>query len=133
MRACTRDWRSVRWLLVGALFTLLACEQDRKRIAQPLTKVGGNAAEAYANRCAGCHGGDGKGLAGLTPKPQDFTDEAFQAAVPDAEIRKAILGGGSAVGKSVTMPASSDLADKPDVVDGLIAHVRSFRASKPAP
>jgi cytochrome c oxidase cbb3-type subunit 3 len=117
---------------VGALFTLLACEQDRKRIAQPLTKVGGNAAEAYANRCAGCHGGDGKGLAGLTPKPQDFTDEAFQAAVPDAELRKAILGGGGAVGKSVTMPASADLADTPDVVDGLIAHVRSFRTGKRA-
>jgi mono/diheme cytochrome c family protein len=133
MLGSTRTWRSARWLLVGGLAVLLGCDQDPKRIAQPLTKIGGNAAESYANRCAGCHGGDGKGLAGLTPKPQDFTDEAFQAAVTDAEIRKAILGGGGAVGKSVTMPASSDLADKPDVVDGLIAHIRSFRASKPAP
>jgi hypothetical protein len=133
MLACTRDWRSVRWLVSLGLVALLGCDQDPKRIAQPLTKVSGNPAEAYANRCAGCHGADGKGLAGLTPKPQDFTDEAFQAAVTDAEIRKAILGGGGAVGKSVTMPASSDLADKPDVVDGLIAHIRSFRARKPAP
>lgn len=109
---------------------LAACDADPKRIAQPLTKVGGNAAEAYANRCAGCHGTDGKGLAGLTPKPQDFTDETFQASVSDAEIRKAILGGGGAVGKSVTMPASSDLADKPELVDGLLAHVRGFRGGR---
>ncbi len=132
MLACTRNWRSVRWPIALGLAVLFGCDQDPKRIAQPLTKVGGNAAEAYANRCAGCHGGDGKGLAGLTPKPQDFTDEAFQAAVTDAELRKAILGGGGAVGKSVTMPASSDLGDTPEVVDGLISHVRSFRTGKRA-
>ena len=77
-----------------------------------------------------CHGaggkGDGQAAAALNPKPRNYTDKAWQATVPDAEIEKAILEGGAAVGKSNLMPPNPDLKDKPDVVRALRAKVRSF-------
>jgi hypothetical protein len=48
--------------------------------------------------------------------------------VTDAEIRKTILEGGLAVGKSPIMPAQPQLADKPEVLDEMVKLVRSFAA-----
>src|SRR5262245_60482839 len=54
--------------------------------------------------CATCHGedgtGNGPGAAALNPKPRNYTDKAWQAKVGDDEIKRAILGGGGAVGLS---------------------------------
>ena len=79
-----------------------------------------------------CHGASGKGdgPAGmaLNPRPRNWTDPAWQKATPDAEIEKAIVGGGQAVGKSVLMPANPDLKDKPEVVKALLGIVRGFAA-----
>ena len=44
----------------------------------------------------------------------------------DEQIRKTIVMGGAAVGKSPMMPASPDLDSKPEVVEGLVKIVRKF-------
>lgn len=94
-------------------------------------KIDTAAAKAiYDSRCGACHGltgkGDGAGAAALNPKPRNYTDKAWQTSVTDEQIRKTIVYGGAAVGKSPVMPASPDLDSKPEVVDGLLAIVRGF-------
>lgn len=88
------------------------------------------AKEVFQERCSACHGssgkGDGPGSAALNPKPRNYGDKAWQASVTDEQIRKTIIMGGAAVGKSPIMPASPDLEGKPEVVDGLVQVVRSF-------
>jgi mono/diheme cytochrome c family protein len=89
---------------------------------------------AYFNVvCFACHGlrGEGNGPASLnlTPKPRDFTSADWQKSVTDDHIRRAILEGGGAVGKSETMPANPSLAAEPEVVDGLVKLIRSFSRS----
>lgn len=97
------------------------------------------AGEIFTTRCALCHGASGKGdgtaAAALDPKPQNYGDPTWQASVTDAEIEKIIVGGGTAVGKSVMMPANPDLASKPDVVSALRARIRALgvKPSSPAP
>jgi len=94
---------------------------------------GGAADEAkqlFSTVCATCHGpnggGDGPAAASLNPPPQNYADPAWQAKVTDDEIRKAILEGGQAVGKSAAMPAQVQLKDKPAVVDELVKMIRGF-------
>lgn len=88
------------------------------------------AKEIFATRCAMCHGpsgrGDGAAATALSVKPRNYTDKAWQASVTDEELRKIILLGGQAVGKSPMMPGQSDLQDKPAVVDALVAMIREF-------
>lgn len=84
----------------------------------------------FNERCAACHGTEGKGngpaSAALNPKPRNYTDGAWQASVTDAQLRKTIMLGGAAVGKSPIMPGSPDLEEKPEVVEGLVKIVRKF-------
>ena len=88
------------------------------------------AKEMFNTRCSPCHGtsgrGDGPASAALTPKPRNYTDEAWQKSVTDEQIRKTIVLGGAAVGKSPIMPGSPDLDAKPEVVEGLLQIVRGF-------
>ncbi len=83
----------------------------------------------FAMRCTPCHGttghGDGPGSVALTPKPRNYTDVAWQKSVTDDQIKKTILYGGAAVGKSPAMPPNPDLDGKPEL-EGLVAKVRSF-------
>jgi mono/diheme cytochrome c family protein len=92
------------------------------------------AKQMFATVCATCHGIDGTGsgpaAANLNPKPRNYSDAAWQASVTDDDIRKIILQGGQAVGKSPMMPAQAQLKDKPAVVDGLVSIVRSFGPKK---
>ena len=85
--------------------------------------------ETFKTTCAPCHGesgrGDGPGSVALNPKPRNYTDKEWQAKVTDADIKKVIQYGGAAVGKSPVMPGSPQL-DKPEVLDGLVALIRSF-------
>ncbi|HET9958265.1 MAG TPA: c-type cytochrome [Polyangiaceae bacterium] len=85
----------------------------------------------FNTKCTVCHGsvgaGDGPGAAALDPKPRAFADPAWQNSVTDEQIKKAILEGGAAIGKSPGMPANPDLSAKPDVVNGLVAIVRGFK------
>ena len=84
----------------------------------------------FNERCVVCHGTEGKGngpaSSALNPRPRDYTDRAWQATVTDDQLRKTIQLGGAAVGKSPLMPASPDLDEKPDVVEGLVKIVRRF-------
>jgi mono/diheme cytochrome c family protein len=94
-------------------------------------KVDVTAAQTLFNeRCVVCHGAEGKGngvaAGALNPKPRNYTDAAWQATVTDDQLRKTIKLGGAAVGKSPLMPASPDLDDKPEVVEGLVRIVRKF-------
>jgi hypothetical protein len=77
-----------------------------------------------------CHGesgkGDGPAAAALTPKPRDYTDATWQKSVTDDQIRKAITGGGAAVGKSPLMPGQPDLSSNPAALDGLVKLIRGF-------
>lgn len=88
------------------------------------------ARHTFQTICATCHGPDGKGngqaAAALNPKPRNYTDKAWQASVTDDDIKKIILNGGAAVGKSPVMPAQPQLRDKPDVVDELVKIIRAF-------
>ncbi|MCC6649316.1 MAG: c-type cytochrome [Polyangiaceae bacterium] len=89
------------------------------------------AKQIYEQRCVTCHGADGKGTgpaaAALNPKPRNYTDAAWQKTVKDDELKKAIVEGGAAVGKSPLMPGNPDLKDKPEVVAGLVAIIRAFK------
>jgi hypothetical protein len=53
---------------------------------------------------------------------------AWQKSLTDEQIRKAIVYGGAAVGKSPLMPALRDLEGKPEL-DELLAVVRSFNGT----
>ena len=90
------------------------------------------AQKMYETVCAMCHGmsgmGDGQAAANLNPKPRNYTDAAWQASVTDEEIKKTIMLGGQATGKSAAMPAwSSQLKDQPEVLDGLVQIIRGFK------
>lgn len=86
----------------------------------------------FQQTCALCHGADGTGntpmAANFNPPPRNYTDPAWQASVTDEDIKKIILLGSKAVGKSEGMPPhEAMLKDKPDVVDGLVKIVRGFK------
>ncbi len=85
--------------------------------------------ELYIRRCAPCHGaaghGDGLAATAMEPRPRDFADRSFQAALSDAEIAQVIRSGGLARGLSASMPAHPDLTE--DQVTELVRVVRSMR------
>lgn len=89
-----------------------------------------SAQDVYNSRCVPCHGasgtGDGPAAAALNPKPRNYTDATWQASVTDEQLKKTILYGGAAVGKSAVMPSQPDLESKPAVLDGLIKIIRGF-------
>jgi len=88
------------------------------------------AEQMFATVCATCHGmdGSGKGPASeaLNPKPRNYTDPAWQTSVTDDQIKEIILKGGQGVGKSPMMPGQPQLADQPEVLDGLVKLIRAF-------
>lgn len=88
------------------------------------------ARQIFGVRCAVCHGQDGRGngpgSAALDPKPRDYSDMAWQKSVTDEEIKKVIVEGGPAVGKSVLMAPNPDLGQKPEVLDAMVKLIRSF-------
>jgi uncharacterized membrane protein len=102
---------------------------DAGVVAEPTDPVE-LAALRFKNLCSTCHGANGDGqtptAAALNPKPRNFTDAEWQKATSDDAIRKIILEGGPAVGKSPAMPANADLKDKPEVIDALLKTVRGF-------
>lgn len=128
------------WLLVAggcALALASGCNKGEKSstgtASSGATAAGGpNDAKSYfAMKCVVCHGangmGDGPGGAALNPKPRNLTEAAWQDSVKDDELRKAILEGGAAVGKSAAMPPNPDLKVKPELLDALVKHVRSLK------
>src|SRR5688572_9047104 len=88
------------------------------------------AKQLFMTQCANCHGSEGMGngpaSVALNPKPRNYTDPAWQASVTDDEIKKIILEGGAAVGKSPSMMSFSMLKEQPEVLDELVRIVRGF-------
>jgi cytochrome c551/c552 len=84
----------------------------------------------FSERCAVCHGangaGDGPAASNLDPKPADFHNAKWQLSATDAHIAKIIVDGGTSVGMSASMASNPDLADQPEVVAALVAHIRSL-------
>ena len=89
------------------------------------------AKQMFATVCATCHGmdgtGNGPGAESLNPKPRNYTDAAWQASVTDDDLKKTILKGGQATGKSPFMPGSPQLESQPEVLDGLVKIIRGFK------
>lgn len=98
--------------------------------AAPAAATAQSAEEVFKTRCVMCHGesgkGDGAAAAALNPKPRNYTDAEWQKSVTDEQIKKTITGGGASVGKSAIMPAQPDLANQPEVLDGLVKIIRGF-------
>lgn len=117
------------FLLAGATSLAAACGNRNADSDLPPAAVA-EAESIFANRCTPCHGasggGDGPASATLTPRPRNFHDKVWQAAVNDEHIQKIIQYGGAAVGKSPAMPANPDLGDKYTVVAALKNKIRTF-------
>jgi mono/diheme cytochrome c family protein len=88
--------------------------------------------QLYQQRCAPCHGPDGKAntptAQALNPKPRDHTDGAYMNQLSHDHLTKVIKQGGVAVGKSPIMPPQADLNDQQ--IRDVVAFVRSL-ASPP--
>jgi len=93
-------------------------------------KARAQANDLYESRCESCHGeqghGDGPGAIALGAKPANFNSKKFQGGVTDKQIATAIVQGGAAVGLSQEMQPNPDLANRPEVVQALVAKVRQF-------
>ncbi len=104
------------------------------QVARITPEARAQAQQIFTTRCAVCHGaegrGDGPGAAGLTPKPRNYHDAAWQDSVTDKEIETAIVYGGAAVGRSPGMVGNPDLGSKPAVVAALREIVRAFGTQK---
>jgi cytochrome c553 len=116
--------------LVTVAFSMLACggRQAPKHSDDPAVVAA--AKEVWNTRCATCHGpqgmGNGVNAVNLKTQPRSFHDADWQAQTSDDRIRQVIVQGGGSVGLSVDMAPNPELADKPAVVDELLAIVRSF-------
>lgn len=82
----------------------------------------------YEQRCAPCHGPDGKAntptAKALQPPPRDHTDGAYMNALSDSHLFRVIKEGGPAVGKSPIMPPQFDLKD--EQLQSLVAFIRTL-------
>lgn len=98
--------------------------------AEPPADPAREAKKVFETRCAVCHGatgrGDGPGAAALTPRPQNFSDPAWQTSLDDAALERVIVEGGAAVGKSSAMPPNADLRGKQPVLEELAKLIRGF-------
>ncbi len=147
--------RFVRAGLVVALVPLAAaaaisCERGRPPAEQPAEAAAGNIQEVataaaapavsdearteaesiFGERCAVCHGdngeGNGPGSSNLNPKPVNFHNQKWQRSISDAQIAKAIVYGGQAVGLSASMAPNPDLESKPEIVAALVERIRKL-------
>ncbi|MCY1078973.1 urate hydroxylase PuuD [Archangium lansingense] len=86
----------------------------------------------FASVCSTCHGpkgaGDGAVAAALNPKPRNFGDKAWQDSITDEALKKVIVEGGAAVGKSAVMPPNPPLAEDTETLNGLVKLIRAFGA-----
>ncbi len=86
-------------------------------------------ANLYAYYCAVCHGkngeGDGFNSSQLSTPPAKHDDATFMSTFSDADVAKAIKGGGPALGRSTDMPPWGRVLTDREVSD-LVAFVRTL-------
>jgi len=85
--------------------------------AGPAPDSGG---DLYKQKCAMCHGVDGKGYAAL--KTPDFTDAKVQASLTDKEITEVIKKGKP----GTAMPAFGEKLSE-DQIKSLVTYLRSLK------
>lgn len=90
-------------------------KDDKAGTAKPASNLDG-AALFTANKCATCHGVDGKGK---IKDARDFTDAAWQKKESDAELASVIKNG------KKPMPPYGDKLTA-DEIKALVAYVRTF-------
>jgi cytochrome c oxidase cbb3-type subunit III len=93
--------------------------------------------QVFHHYCAICHGVDGKGdgfnSSNLAVAPRDFTNPAFWQQANDERVLLAVANGGTAVGKSVLMPAWGHTLTDPQMRD-VVAFLHTLAArEKPLP
>ncbi|MEY2980008.1 MAG: c-type cytochrome [Planctomycetota bacterium] len=125
-------------LTLPALLLLPSCGGDGAKEAAPVsldvqatdTQGVKDAKTAWKTLCTTCHGanglGDGAAAAAFPVKPRSFGDKTWQASVDDAHIKKIIVEGGAAVGKSALMTGAPHLKGNDEALDYLVRIVRSF-------
>ncbi len=79
--------------------------------------------DLYKQKCAMCHGADGKGFAAL--KTPNFTDPKYQKSVKDKDL-VAIIKNGK---KGTSMPAFADKLTQ-DEIQALVSYIRSLNSEK---
>ena len=84
--------------------------------AGPAPDAGG---DLFKQKCAMCHGADGKGYPAL--KTPDFTDPKVQASLTDEEITRIIKNGKAGPAKP---PFKDSLSD--EQVKSLVTYIRSL-------
>jgi len=80
-------------------------------------------AALYKQKCAMCHGADGKGYAAI--KTPDLTDPKWQKNAKDKDIAEVIKNGK----KGTAMPAFSDKL-KEEEIQAIVGYIRSLDSSK---
>jgi cbb3-type cytochrome c oxidase subunit III len=80
-------------------------------------------AAIFKQKCAMCHGPDGKGFAAI--KTPDFTDPKIQASVTDKQIQETIENGK----KGTPMPPFKDKL-KDDEIQTMVKYIRSLNSEK---
>ena len=95
------------------------------------------AAALFHKRCSRCHGerGDGRGAfaSQLNPPPTDLTSALWYQQTDEKKIKRVILGGGRAIGKSPMMPSHADLRNKPKLLNALVRYVVNLAPRNTAP
>jgi mono/diheme cytochrome c family protein len=121
-----------RKLFVSSLLVvaLSACGGGAPKKPSADPAVVAEAKGVWDTRCVTCHGpqgmGNGLNAKSLKTTPRSFRDGDWQSETTDERIKQVIVQGGASVGLSAEMAANADLADKPAVVEELLAMVRSF-------
>lgn len=81
----------------------------------------------YEIYCTQCHGMDASGgginVRDMSVQPRDHTDPGEMGARTDEELAKVVKHGGTAIDKSVLMPAWDDNLNEDQVAD-LVAYMR---------
>jgi mono/diheme cytochrome c family protein len=116
-----------------------ASASDIAREPNPVDWSGGDAAHGqvlFAQHCALCHGGAGRGdgiaTPAINPKPRDFSEgryyidaSANNRTGEDVDLARVILHGPRSFGGTLAMPAYQGTLSESDVRD-LIAHLRAL-------
>ena len=107
------------WLIVAVVVVLGFSYVSR---AHEGIEVPGDAKTTFDDKCASCHGKDGRGktFKGKLSHARDFTDAAWQNDVTDERLFNSITNGR---GK---MPAFKKKLSEAQI-DELVAYVRRFR------
>lgn len=115
----------------GGLLRLVRSEEAPTTGTPAAFEVAGSSASGKFDMvCSRCHGLDGKGERqldaqdGLAPRP-DFTDPAWQARATDEDIKRIVLEGGAAIGKSRDMPSFRGFLDEEEL-ERMVERIRAF-------